>query len=187
MTFEQSTFWIQVRNMTTWGNLLSFPVSPDTLINLVFETSLLSNLKEMFSWGEIHIFNAFIYLTLQHSQPQPPQHSTQQPLPIYYVPPALPAPPPPSGPMLNTSPPQQANSNNCNQPTPRYVTTYPPYQQVPSATQLCHPNGPSLPPPVQQETHQDRPQQNIGHSGMYTAFMSRNSALELSPRPETVV
>ncbi|PNF43000.1 hypothetical protein B7P43_G09564 [Cryptotermes secundus] len=104
---------------------------------------------------------------IQHSQLQPPQQPTQQPLPMYYVPPALPAPPPPSGPMLNTSPPQQATSSNCNPATPRYMTTYPPYQQVPSATQLCHPSGPSLPPSVQQETHQDRPQQNVGHSGGY--------------------
>ncbi|XP_069703503.1 cAMP-regulated phosphoprotein 21 isoform X2 [Periplaneta americana] len=105
----------------------------------------------------------------QPQQQQPPQPPAQQPLPMYYVPPALPAPPPPpppppSGPMLNTSPPQQATTNNSNQATPRYLAAYSPYQQAPGATPLCHPSGPSLPPPVQTQTHQDRPQ---AHSGGY--------------------
>ncbi|XP_021926470.1 R3H domain-containing protein 1 [Zootermopsis nevadensis] len=106
---------------------------------------------------------------VQHSQQQTPQQPAQQPLPMYYVPPALAAPPPPpvSGSMLSTSPPQQATSNSSNPATPRYMAAYPPYQQVPSGTPLCHPSGPSLLPPVQQHTHQDRSQQSMGPSGGY--------------------
>lgn len=120
-----------------------------------------------------HHISAFNSLTLQHSQQQPPQQPAQQPLPMYFVPPALPAPPPP-GPLLNMSPPQQANSSNSNPSTARYMAAYPPYQQVPTATQLCHSSAPSLPPAVPQESHQDRTQQSMGHSGMYVTFMNPN-------------
>jgi hypothetical protein len=107
---------------------------------------------------------------------------------MYYVPPALPAPPPPppSGPMLNTSPPQQVTSNSSNPATPRYMAAYPPYHQTPSTAQLCHPNGPSLPPTVQQQTHQDRPQQSVSHNGMYVAFIKRIEHI-FSPWPDTGV